>query len=311
MTDFTVLGDAEIMETDITLLRLAKETQLLLENIGGASNLNVELSYYDPNSLRQQFCITEDLTVRLFDSWWNTTRRQLLIRNKFHKLRQAIYEEGIQRLSSMSIDAFRSWLTNVFGANLAELSGKRNWKQFVDEDGAWACLQFIGRFPKTTHFYDWIVAKVGIECWENARDKWEKYAGLSWQTAEEIAYRMQVPQTARKGIHGMGTVLICDFLKEVGIDYYGKTDTQVKRVFERLSLIDKHQQEWKTFKLFWRIAALTGHPPTVVDKSFWIAASGRWDKTLDKALDEDDRRKQQMHRRQHFSSFLDKFRHTA
>lgn len=290
------------------LIKLAKQAQLLLEDVGGAINLKRELSYYDASGLRRQFPTVEDMIVRLFDSWWNTTRRQLLIRNKFHKLRQAVYEQGMQRLSSMSINDFRGWLINVFGIDSAELGRKRNWKQFIDGAGAWACLQFIGQFPETTNFYNWIATKVGVDCWNNARANWEKYVEPSWQVAEEIAYRMPVPQTDNNGIYGMGTVLVYDFLKEVGVDYYGKPDSQVKRVFEKLGLIGKRQQEWKTFELFWLIAALTGHPPAGVDKIFWMAASGRWDKTLDKDLDESNRREQQLHRKQRFSSLLNQFR---
>lgn len=74
----------------------------------------------------------------------------------------------------MSIIEFKDWLVNVFGINSAELSQKRSWKQFVDQDSAWSCLQFIGQFPGTTNFYNWVADKVGIDCWDNGRANWRK-----------------------------------------------------------------------------------------------------------------------------------------
>jgi hypothetical protein len=106
-----------MIRTEGMLSELSKETVALLEDIGGPANLKVELPYYDADKLQQQFPTVGDLIVRLFDSWWNTTRRQLLIKDKFHKLRQAIYQEGTRRLSSMLRSDFESWLIHVFGAD--------------------------------------------------------------------------------------------------------------------------------------------------------------------------------------------------
>ena len=297
-----------MIRTEGMLSELSKETVALLEDIGGRANLKVELSYYDAGKLQQQFPTVEDLIVRLFDSWWNTTRRQLLIKDKFHKLRQAVYQEGTHRLSSMSRSDFESWLIHVFGADTGKLSRKWNWNQFVDKGGAWDCLQFIRQFPASRGFYDWITAKVGLDSWGSMGGDWERYASRSWHVAEKIAYHdMPAPQSGRKGIYGMGTVLVCDFLKEVGVNFYGKPDSQIKQVFQKIDLIGKRRQEWATFELFWHIAMLTGHPPAVVDKIFWMAASGRWDKTLDKALNESSRKEQQQRRKQRFGSLLGQF----
>jgi len=267
---------------DRSPVTLARETLQLLEQIGGANNLKIELSHYDAASLRQQFGTIEALMIRLFDSWWNTTRRQLLIRHRFRALHEAVLEVGVHRLSSMSRDDFEGWLVSVFHGQATELTPKRNWKQFVDKGGAWDCLQFIAQFPNTTEFYNSIATKIGVDFWANITANWDTYATSPWQVAEEIAYRYQpVPQSDRKGIYGMGTVLVCDFLKEIGVDCYGKPDTQVRGVFGKIGLIGKHHQERDTFRLFWHIASATGYPPVAVDKILWMAASGRWDKTLD------------------------------
>lgn len=102
----------------------------------------------------------------------------------------------------------------------------------------------------------------------------------------------------------MGAFLVCDFFKEVGVDYYGKPDRQVKDIFTKLNLVVERDQDWKTFELFWHIAAITAFSPSVVDKIFWIAASGRWDKTLDGKLSEPERKAQQLYRKQRFHSLL-------
>jgi len=108
-------------------------------------------------------------------------------------------------------------------------------------------------------------------------------------------------------IKGIGPPLACDFLKEIGIDRYGKPDIHIKRTFSRLKLIGEFNQDKEAFKVLWHMAHLSGCSPAVVDKVFWIAASGRWDKTLDKELDKVEQKEQQLHRKQRFNSFLNKF----
>lgn len=65
-------------------------------------------------------------------------------------------------------------------------------------------------------------------------------------------------------------------------------------------------QDRKTFQVLWHMADLSGYSTAVVDKIFWMAASGKWDKTLDKEPDEGNRKEQQLHRKQRFSNLLDK-----
>jgi thermostable 8-oxoguanine DNA glycosylase len=106
-------------------------------------------------------------------------------------------------------------------------------------------------------------------------------------------------------VKGIGPALACDFFKEIGIERYGKPDPHIKRTFSKLKLIGEINQDVQTFMMLWHLADLTNNLPAVVDKILWIAASGRWDKTLDRELSERDRKEQQLHRKQGFDSLLE------
>lgn len=271
---------------DNKLIDLLNETESLIESIGGKDSLDVELTYYDSETLRPQFPSIEHLAVRLFDSWWNTTKKQLLIRDRFPNLERALHIQGVQALASKPKANFDDWLVNAFGISARELEEKLTWKQFIDQGGAWACLNFIAQFSEPEQYYERISGEIGVGSWKLAKEDWKKYVKFAWVLAHRIAYKMSIPNTNSVGILGIGTVLMCDFLKETGVELYGKPDTQVKKVFKRLGLIGKggRDEDYETFELLWHIAALTEHTPAVVDKVLWMASSGRWDKTLDRGL---------------------------
>lgn len=268
------------------LIKLVNYTESFLVSIGGKANLRQELSYYDWKTLRPQFPLMEHLAVRLFDSWWNTTRKQLLLRGRFPNLERALHKQGVQDIASKSISDFNEWLIKAFGISADELGEKLYWKQFVNQGGAWACLNFIAQFTEPENFYEWVDGSIGAGSWKDAKRNWQECVVVAWEFARNIAYQLPIPKTNSKGILGMGTVLMCDYLKEIGVELYGKPDNQVKGFFKKIGLISERDpdEDWKTFQLLWRFAVLTDYTPAVVDKFFWIARSGRWDKTLDSGL---------------------------
>jgi len=158
---------------------------------------------------------------------------------------------------------------------------KRSWGIFKQGVVEGSC--YLKNFESPKQFYGYVDSNVHT-------------VDEAWNLALEL-----------DSIKGIGPPLACDFLKEVGVNCYGKPDIHIKRAFNKLKLIGDNDQDKKTFEVLWRIAELSCYSTAMVDKIFWMAASDRWDRTLDKGLASAIQKGQQLHRKQHFSTLLNQF----
>jgi hypothetical protein len=76
-------------------------------------------------------------------------------------------------------------------------------------------------------------------------------------------------------IHGIGFVLACDFLKELGYVEYGKPDNWMKRIFTRLQLTDS-AGDYQVLEAIVRVARNAHTTPYNVDKLFWLIGGGKF-----------------------------------
>lgn len=260
--------------------KLVTETRELLESIGGAEALQEELDYYKPSRLRNAFSTISHIHVRLSDSIRNASRMRLVITDRY-------YELIANKLMSNSLDSICNGGHGLV-AKIIKMScqvsendqnSKRSWSIFKQGVVDGAC--YLKSFKDAKGFYSYV-------------DSHTDTLDRAWNLALELDQ-----------IKGIGPPLACDFLKEIGVDRYGKPDVHIINTFSKLKLIGKVNQDRKAFEMLWHMAHIGGCSTAEVDKIFWMAASGRWDKTLDQNLNEHNRRVQQLHRKQRFASLLE------
>jgi hypothetical protein len=269
-----------ICSSDSHLKDLVKRTRSLLEAIGGAEALQEELDYYKPSKLRPRFPTIGHIHVRLCDSIRNTYRVRLVITDHY-------FEAIAKRLLAHSLDSICNGgvelVTEIIhdGCQLSrDAQNKRTWGIFKQGVVDGAC--YLKKFKDSNEFYSYIDSNTDT-------------VDQAWKLALKL-----------DPIKGIGPPLACDFLKEIGVDRYGKPDIHIKNTFAKLKLISEGKQDREAFEVLWRMGKLTDYSTAVVDKIFWMAASGRWDKTLDECPTQDQKRLQNL-RKQRFATLLNTF----
>lgn len=84
-----------------------------------------------------------------------------------------------------------------------------------------------------------------------------------------------------QSVNGIGTALACDFLKETGFLNYGKPDVHVKRIFERIGIIDYFNEitvysnkDFFIFRILDILAQKSEKSLFEIDKILWLFATG-------------------------------------
>lgn len=245
---------------DDYLKKVASHTISLLQIIGDTKALREELDYYKPDSLRSGFPTINHFHVRLSDSIRNTGRMRLVITDdRFKVIANQLLSHSLDSICNGGIELVTRIVYVSCQLSESDQNGKRSWRIFKQGVVDSAC--YLKSFRDSQEFYSYVDGKVGT-------------VDQAWDLALELDM-----------IKGIGPALACDFLKEIGVDSYGKPDVHIKRTFGKLKMIGKVNQDKEAFKVLWRMACLSSCSPAIADKILWMAASGRWDKTLDKNLD--------------------------
>lgn len=264
------------------LKEFVARTKSLLESIGGTEALEKELGYYKPSGLRPQFPTMNHIHVRLSDSIRNTGRMRLVITDDRSKaIASQLLSCSLESICGGGVDLVTRMIETGCQLSGDEQSEKRSWGTFKQGVVDAAC--YLNRFGSSKEFYRYV-------------DSNGETVDGAWDLALEL-----------DRIKGIGPALACDFLKEIGVDRYGKPDVHIKRTFGRLRLIGKVNENKEAFKVLWDMGRVSGCSPAVVDKVLWMAASGRWDRTLDKDLGKREQREEQLDRKRRFSGLLDEF----
>jgi len=272
-----------VCKNELHLAALLRQTISLLQSIGGAKAFQEEIDYYTSSNLRPKFPTLNHIHIRVCDSIRNTSRMRLVITDPhFESIASNLFSSSLESISSEGLALVTQIIEASCQISEPDQSQKRAWRIFKNGvvDGA----SYLKEFEGQKKSYEYIDHKVATE-------------DQAWDLALEIDGK----------IEGVGPALACDFLKEIGVDHYCKPDVWIKSTFSRLRLIGETNQDRQAFGVIWHMSSLTGYSPAVRDKIFWMAASGRWDKTLDKQLEQPARKKQQMWRRQRLSSLGDNF----
>lgn len=273
--------------TDHDLKTIIGETQALLREIsskeGSHRALQEEIDYYNPSELRAAFHTMNDLHLRLCDSIRNTSwMRRVVTDERFQRISSAFLDYDLDSVCTGGSTPVMAIITRHCSVSFGELTAKRSWGIFTQGVVDSAC--YLSQFSGPRQFYDYV---------DGNTDTSEK----AWSLAEDLDQR----------IKGVGRALACDFLKEIGVDRYSKPDTQIIKSFRMLNLIDGIDEQKEAFDIISHMADLTDLSPAVVDKIIWIAASGRWDKTLDRTLATGGLKKQQARRKELFRNLLERF----
>jgi len=270
------------VSSDEHLKELVVQTKSLLESIGGTEMLREELGYYEPSILRAQFSTMSHIHIRLSDSIRNTARMRLVITDdRFEVIADQLISYALESICCGGLDLITKLVEVSCKLSENKQKEKKSWITFKQGVVDAAC--YLKRFKSPTEFYDYVDSNAAT-------------LDGAWSLALEL-----------DSIKGIGTPLACDFLKEIGVDRYGKPDVHIKRIFSRLKLIGNNNQDRQAFRVICQISCLTSYPPAIIDKILWMAASGRWDRTLDKQLDRVARKKQQMCRIERFNSLMGNF----
>ena len=86
--------------------------------------------------------------------------------------------------------------------------------------------------------------------------------------------RAALPLLLAQEIDGLGFVLACDFLKELGYIEYPKPDVHLKDIFAAFNLCAKNKYD--VYKAIIRMAEACNVTPYRVDKVFWLICSGNY-----------------------------------
>lgn len=84
-----------------------------------------------------------------------------------------------------------------------------------------------------------------------------------------------------QSVNGIGTALACDFLKETGFLNYGKPDIHIKRIFERIGIIDYFNDitvysntDFFIFRILDILSNESNKTLFEIDKILWLFATG-------------------------------------
>ena len=270
-----------VCSNDGYLKSLVRRTRSLLEAIGGAEVLQEELDYYRPSRLRLRFLTIGPIHVRLCDSIRNASRMRLVITDRYSEaIANHLLAHSLDSICNGGVKLVTEIVRDSCQLSEDAQNEKRSWGIFKQGVVDSAC--YLKKFKDSKEFYSYIDSNTDT-------------ADQAWNLALKLDL-----------IKGIGPPLACDFLKEIGVDKYGKPDLHIKDTFAKLRLISEDKQDREAFEVLWRMGELTGYSTAVVDKIFWMAASGRWDKTLDERLTQDQKRLQNL-RKQCFDTLLDIF----
>ncbi len=271
--------------TDPDLKAIIEATQALLQRIadeeGDQGALQQEIGYYSPSELRAELHTMNDIHLRLCDSIRDTGwMRRVITDERFGMMRSALLDYDLDSVCAGGSTPVMAVIMRHCSVSFGELSAKRSWRIFMRGVVDSAC--YLGKFSGPEQFYDYI-------------DGQSHTSEEAWSLAESLDQR----------ITGLGRALACDFLKEIGVDRYSKPDAQIIKTFRTLGIIDGIDEKKEAFDIMWQMAESTGLSPAVVDKILWIAASGRWDKTLDRTLAPGGLKKQQARRKRFFRNLVE------
>jgi hypothetical protein len=243
---------------DNQLVELVTNTEEFLGKIGSPIALRRELAWYEPASLRILYPELEDLACRLFDSLRNTARKVTIITDdKIHALKQVVWLYGIHQLAQANAEN-----VNLINMRALGLSPQDRHGQTLIEflGGIRGGAEFLVQFQSSSDFYHLI-------------DNRSTTCESAWDLVKESGEFDKIP--------GMGPVLACDFLGEIGAGKHGKLDLHIVDLFKRLGIPATSRDDIKeTFFCLWHIGKITDRLPVLIEKLLWIAMSGRWDRTL-------------------------------
>lgn len=86
--------------------------------------------------------------------------------------------------------------------------------------------------------------------------------------------RAALPLLMAQEIKGLGFVLACNFLKELGYTKYSKPDVHLIDVFNALNICDAN--EYEVYKAVNRMADACGKTAFYIDKVLWLICSGKY-----------------------------------
>lgn len=101
----------------------------------------------------------------------------------------------------------------------------------------------------------------------NPESYWEKYNELSQQHPGKA---FNYARDFSVGITQMGTPLVCNFLKELGLLYYVKTDVHLSNFLGQMTSTCKKLSEKEQFILTWLLAKEIGIEPFYLDKILYV-----------------------------------------
>lgn len=92
---------------------------------------------------------------------------------------------------------------------------------------------------------------------------------LSYKNQPEV-----VPMLIEKEIRWIWFALACDFLKELGFDYYAKPDVHIKDILVWIGVSNNSDTDLKIFKDMIELAKINNITPFLLDKELWLIGSG-------------------------------------
>ena len=277
--------------SDSRLPDFLKSVEGFLRNIaekeGDKDALTDELSYYNADVLRRDFVTPNDLWVRLCDSIRNRQFMHTVINDDyFARIKPKLLHINLHDIATAPDPVAWARLTQIINTTCSVPPGTQDrkgscWKIF--KQGAVEGSRYLTKFRDAGKFYAYV-------------DSHSTTAEDAWELAGEL-----------DEIEGIGRALACDFLKEIGVDRYGKPDTHVKNLLRQLGLICGKDEDRQAFIMLRRLSNLTTNPQRTtveVDKVLWIAKSGRWDRTLDKRVGSQGLKKRIRERQMRFDNLI-------
>jgi hypothetical protein len=102
------------------------------------------------------------------------------------------------------------------------------------------------------------------------------YSWAALFNVEDDDIRMALPKVIHRNVKGLGFALSCDFLKEAGFEHFGKPDTWIVYLFQKLGLSEKDSPAEQVLLDLFRVARHARVTAFEVDKTFWLIGSGRF-----------------------------------
>lgn len=178
-------------------------------------------SHYDNNSLNVDKLISEDILNSKKNKSDNLIYKKLVL--SIHNANwKAVSKETFWKKKSKNYEkAFKNYDANYVS--------KLKVKDLIDKG-------LINSKKKIQYCID--AAKFIVEIKQYSKSGvisfFEKYA----YKGSSVYERWALVNILAQSINGIGTSLACDFLKEIDFLNYGKPDLHIKRIFERIGLID-------------------------------------------------------------------------